>query len=1043
MSERWRMLAGAAAYRITEIPLHSGVTAAANDSRESSSGTGTNDHGRGQRAAALAAAYHAGLATGDGVIGFGWVRQHPGGPVHVVAVGDSLAGSPLGTAAIDGGAEGTGSALDAGDELLLALPGGARARRLPGLTGLLDAIPAWREVAGISDGLLAEEQRSGVSLDDMLLGSWVAAFGWMVVAQPLPTEDLRTLADDTAARLHLIEGTADRFPGRAVDARRLKHRLAELRRGFSTGMWRVRLLTGGADAASAARIAGLLCASVDLGGLPYALAPGPRAEAEELVAATELVAALACPPRAEVPGVRLALRPEFDTTPENTEAHAVVIGHILDRNRRPAGTLGIADGSLNRHVFVTGATGSGKSHTIKSLLTQTTIPWLVIEPVKAEYRSIAEIRIRPGEPDGIPAGINPLEPAPGFPLQTHADLTRGLFVNSFRSEEPFPQVLSAALTRAYTNAGWDLALGEPLGRTARYPTLEDLQREAEDVVAEIGYSQRVTDDVLGFMKVRLASLRHGTTGRFLAGGHPIDFGKLLTSNVVLEIEDVGDDRDKAFLMGTVLIRLAEHLRGQPSTRLRHLTVIEEAHRLLRKPRDDGATAHAVEMFASLLSELRAYGESLIIADQIPAKLIPDVIKNTAVKITHRLPAADDRDAVGATMNLTDAQSRYLVTLAPGEAAVFSDGMDHPILVKMPSSEGRVPNRTTSPVRIVGRRSPTCGPDCAARPCTLREMRVARRTLDELPVLSLWTELAVLAHLAGWPMPVPRDPIGTDLPARLRDCLISQAVDESIGARNAGTDLAEHVVAAIRARLTRDRWLCQPDEQGWRREPVDKLTSFGATRPSAVERAVGALRTEPEFGERLARALESFTDCRWPLDYLMLGRRRGREAEVRATVLDRGRVTDSDRGGGRAADGRFHRHRVAGLHRADPRGLSVHVRGTADRVGGRVAVGALDRDRRRADGGHRAALDVDGLVGPVGFADDDLTMLHVAADPESAEAEPESPAVSLPRPERGGGRGGAGGRGRRECRGCWGGGGVVGGGVGDAPASGQRDHRDSG
>jgi uncharacterized protein len=1033
MSERWRVLEGVAAYQITEIPRRAGVTVARDDSRESSTGTGTNDHGRGQRAAALAAAYHAGLATGGGVIGFGWVRRHPGGPVHVVVAGDSLAGSPL---------AGAGAAEGAGDDVLLALPGGARATRLLGLAGLLDGIPVWREIAGVSDGLLAEEPRLDVSLDDVLLGSWIAAFGWMVVAEPLLTEDLRTLADDTAARLHLIEGTADRFPGRAVDARRLKHRLAELRRGFSTGMWRVRLLTGGADAASAARIAGLLCASVDLGGLPYAIAPGPRGEAEEFVAATEFVATVACPPRAEVPGVRLALRPEFDTTPEDTGEHAVVLGDILDRNLRPAGTLGIADASLNRHVFVTGATGSGKSHTIKSLLTQTTVPWLVIEPVKAEYRSIAEIRIRPGEPDGIPAGINPLEPAPGFPLQTHADLTKALFVASFRSEEPFPQVLSAALTRAYTNAGWDLALSEPRGRAARYPTLEDLQREAEDVVAEIGYSQRVTDDVLGFMKVRLASLRHGTTGRFLAGGHPIDFGKLLTSNVVLEIEDVGDDRDKAFLMGTVLIRLAEHLRGQQSTRLRHLTVIEEAHRLLRKPRDDGATAHAVEMFANLLAELRAYGEGLIIADQIPAKLIPDVIKNTAVKITHRLPAADDRDAVGATMNLTDAQSRYLVTLAPGEAAVFSDGMDHPILVKMPSPKGRVPDRMISPADIVGRRGTTCGQDCVERPCTLREMREAQRALDDLPVFSLWTELAVLAHLAGWPMPVPRGPIGADLPARLRDCLISRAVDESIGARNAGADLAEHVVAAIRCRLTRDMWLCQHDEQGWLVTPVDKLTSFGAIRPSAVERAVGALRTEPEFGERLARALESFTDCRWPLDYLTLGCGRGREAEVRAAVLDRGRVADPDRGGSRAADGRFHRDRVARLHRADASGLSVHDRGAADRVGGRVAIGALDGDRRGADRGDRAALDVDGLVGPVGFADDDLTMLHVAADTEPAEAEPGSPAVPLPRPRGGGGRGGARGCGCGKCGGCRGGGGVVGGGVGDASARGQCDHRDA-
>ena len=177
------------------------------------------------------------------------------------------------------------------------------------------------------------------------------------------------------------------------------------------------------------------------------------------------------------------------------------------------------------------------------------------------------VRIRPGESDAIAAGLNPLEPAPDengrrFPLQTHADLVKALFIASFRSDEPFPQVLSAALTRVYEDAGWDLALGETVAADANpsYPNLTDLQRAAIRIVQEIGYSQRITDDVLGFIKVRLSSLRLGTTGRFLEGGHQLDFGRLLRTNAVLEIEDVGDDSDKAFLMGTVLIRLVEHLR---------------------------------------------------------------------------------------------------------------------------------------------------------------------------------------------------------------------------------------------------------------------------------------------------------------------------------------------------------------------------------------------------------------------------------------------------------------------------------------------------
>ncbi len=233
------------------------------------------------------------------------------------------------------------------------------------------------------------------------------------------------------------------------------------------------------------------------------------------------------------------------------------------------------------------------------------------------------------------------------------------------------------------------------------------------------------------------------------------------------------------------------------------------------------------MFAGLLAEIRAYGEGLIIAEQIPDRLIADVIKNTAVKITHRLPAADDRDAVGATMNMTQAQNRFLVTLKPGEAAVFADGMDFPLLAQMPDGTGReaaTQAATATPAGVVRSRSITCGADCFGRPCTLRDMRVAQRALDEYPVIRLWAELSVLAHLVGWPMPVPRTALLSFLqmmPSRLRDCAISHGVDAALGARVpviAGrvspVGLASHASTAIRSRVSRGSWLCQREEPMW-------------------------------------------------------------------------------------------------------------------------------------------------------------------------------------------------------------------------------------
>ena len=196
-----------------------------------------------------------------------------------------------------------------------------------------------------------------------------------------------------------------------------------------------------------------------------------------------------------------------------------------------------------------------------------------------------------------------------------------------------------------------------------------------------------------------------------------------------------------------------------------MIVIEEAHRLLRAGREGRASAHAVELFASMLAEIRAYGEGLVIAEQIPAKLVPDAVKNTALKVVHRLPARDDRDLVGAAMNLDEDQSRQVVSLPPGVAAVFADGMDRPVRVRVPFGGHREAGRGPGPPPpLAARRGPACGPVCTGeRACTLLEMRRAellasagrRRRRAASPAtawLRLWAETLVLAFLTSRGLP---------------------------------------------------------------------------------------------------------------------------------------------------------------------------------------------------------------------------------------------------------------------------------------------------
>src|SRR5215469_7546612 len=665
-------------------------------------------------------------------------------------------------------------------------------------------------------------------------------FGWLIVADPID------LLDDEAAELRNQLTVLRRYEDEHArfEAVRAERRIAELDAFREAGLWNVRVLAGAATEQDLRLIAPVLVGSVDLSAHPYRLrCPDGAQEFADALAArladpadgsavpfaatAGALAAMTGLPRHEVPGVRLLHTGYFDVTADDRDQQpGIDLGRILDGRDREVGAFSVPLATLNRHALVTGATGSGKSQTVRHLLEQLTragIGWLAIEPVKSEYGVMAarlasggddrgtdgEVTlINPADPESVPLSVNPLAPEPGYPVQGHIDMVRALFLAAFDAREPFPQIMAQALQRVYEECGWDPLTGG--GRADQdappaVPTLGGLQAAALAVIEDVGYGRELQADMRGLIDVRLRSLRTGSASRFFEGGHPVDISALLERNIVLALEDVANDEDKAFVIGALLIRIVEHLRlrarAESIEGLRHVIVREEAHRLLRAGRE-GASAHAVELFAGLLAEIRAYGEGIVVAEQIPAKLVPDVVKNTALKLLHRLPAADDRAVVGATMNLDEQQSRHVVSLPPGEAVAFADGMDRPMRIRVPFGGDReqrpvlAPELTDSEAGLrvtdsllVGRRSAGCGQSCrSVRPCTLVEVRaadlVARSARDAW--LRVWSEVYILAHLVNRPrprVPVPLRTRWAQLPERLRECALATALDEAVQRRS--------------------------------------------------------------------------------------------------------------------------------------------------------------------------------------------------------------------------------------------------------------------
>lgn len=413
-------------------------------------------------------------------------------------------------------------------------------------------------------------------------------------------------------------------------------------------------------------------------------------------------------PKVEYPGYAVHHTARFDVALTNDRPKkGIQLGWVQDINLPTSQAYQIQTDELVGHTLVAGTTNSGKTNTCFHLLAElakTDIPFLIIEPSKGEYRYLRYVfpdlqLFTMGSPEE-PLEINPFFVPAGVPVQMHVDYLLSLFAASFVLYAPMPYVLEAALHQVYLDKGWDLAAnvcrrGQPTNERA-FPTLSDLYHQVRRVTERLGYEERITIDVRAALQARINSLRIGSKGAMLDTRAPFDMGALLHGRCVIEMGRVGNDEQKAFLIGLLLMRLYEHYlaRGVQVGRveLQHVTVIEEAHRLLQhvSQAQGGDFANprgkAVETFSNVITEIRGYGEGFVIVEQSPTKLTPDVLKNTNLKIIHRIIAADDQQALARVMNLHQAEQEALVSLPQGRAILFAAGMDRPMLVRFADSK---------------------------------------------------------------------------------------------------------------------------------------------------------------------------------------------------------------------------------------------------------------------------------------------------------------------------------------------------------------------
>ncbi|MDZ7855051.1 hypothetical protein [Sphaerotilus sp.] len=421
---------------------------------------------------------------------------------------------------------------------------------------------------------------------------------------------------------------------------------------------------------------------------------------------TEELALIAGLPTRELPGLTIRQSVDFalNTSRQAADvAPGITLGQIVQHGRAlPHSVVRLSPQELRKHVFVTGVTGAGKTTTCLKLLLESGMPFMVIEPAKTEYRALHGVDASVeyyclGREDLGTFRLNPFElVSRQQSLASHIDTLKATLAAVFPMEAAMPQIVEEAIINAYTRKGWmiheneNLLTDDPWATDSDvWPTFSDMIGELDAVIKSKGLGREFEEKYQGSLVARLSSLTLGTKGRMLNTRRSMNIDTLLDKRVVIELEELKDEQDKALLMGLILTRVAECMkqrhRQQPG--FQHLTLVEEAHRLLSRPEpgDPGSKKMGVEMFANLLAEVRKYGEGLIIADQIPNKLVSDVIKNTNTKIVHRLFAADDRNTIGDAMGLTEEQKDFLPMLQPGETIIYCGGWHGAVRLKITES----------------------------------------------------------------------------------------------------------------------------------------------------------------------------------------------------------------------------------------------------------------------------------------------------------------------------------------------------------------------
>jgi hypothetical protein len=439
----------------------------------------------------------------------------------------------------------------------------------------------------------------------------------------------------------------------------------------------------------------------DVSGEPIALSPTTMLSSKEVAIMMGL-------PRKSVPGfpviehavlgkevVKLDLN-------HNENRRAFELGHIFDQGvDMPNNKVLLDIKSLTQHVFVTGSTGCGKSETVYKLIDsigKANAKFLIVEPAKGEYKNVFGTEHIYGTNPLISnlLKINPFKFTKGVHVLEHADRLIEIFNVCWPMYAAMPAVLKEAMLNAYEDCGWDLIKSKNKYSENIFPTFSDLIWELETVIEASAYSEEVKSNYKGSLVTRVKSLANGINGEIFSS-QEIGDEMLFDENVIVDLSRIGSQETKALIMGILIMRLNEYRSNsgiEANSALRHVTILEEAHNILKRCSQEqnmegsNVAGKSVEMISNAIAEMRTYGEGFIIVDQSPGAVDISAIRNTNTKIIMRLPEDSDRKIAGKSAAMKDNQVDEIAKLPTGVAVVYQNDWEEPVLCHINMFDGK-------------------------------------------------------------------------------------------------------------------------------------------------------------------------------------------------------------------------------------------------------------------------------------------------------------------------------------------------------------------